>query len=233
MTEPGPSSAPPPLGGPRGSDGPHATDEADEADLARRVGALVLRLHRDRAELARLLATVEHGAAPMPRPDPERGTPTSPDDPKPAVQEETRPESVAAAVPAVEDPSQPISDPVPDLVREIVDDLLWRKVASHLRLTAPPPGPGGPKRYGDRAVLAAIVHVLRTGIAWERLDRRLFGCAGSTAWHRMRSWQLIGVWSSIRELLVCHLPDSHDIDWSRAPIDAPPAMARRKRRRRG
>lgn len=199
------------------------------------MGALVLRLHRDRAELTRLLAAATGGVADEPHP----GSPSAPPpDPSSASgRDGPQDQSEASADSAPHRSVRPskttaASEPVPEAVRQAVDDILWAKTAALLRDAAPAARPTGPKRHGDRAVLAAIVHVLRTGTAWEALDRDRFGCAGSTAWHRLRGWQRAGVWAPVRALLVDHLHDARDIDWARAPAEAPPEGPRRRRRRR-
>jgi transposase len=73
------------------------------------------------------------------------------------------------------------------VIGELVPDGLWERVEPLL----PPPRPRRhrhPDRrpIGDRAALAGIVFVLKTGIAWNRLPAGLVGCSGITCWRRLR-----------------------------------------------
>ena len=60
------------------------------------------------------------------------------------------------------------------MVAPLVSDELWQEIAPLL-----PPEPAKPKggrpRVADRACLAGIVFVLRTGIGWEHLPQQM-GC---------------------------------------------------------
>ena len=68
----------------------------------------------------------------------------------------------------------------------VPDDL---RVAIEPFLPKEPQEPkGGRPRVPDRAVLAGIIFVLKTGIAWQMLPTEL-GCgSGSTCWRRLRDW---------------------------------------------
>ena len=81
-------------------------------------------------------------------------------------------------------------------------DGLWEHVAGLL----PPPKPRrfrhpGRRPIDDRAALAGIVFVLKTGIAWNQLPTSLVGCSGVTCWRRLRDWTEAGVWPALHELL--------------------------------
>ncbi|TWE15193.1 IS4 family transposase [Kitasatospora atroaurantiaca] len=57
-----------------------------------------------------------------------------------------------------------------------------------------PPAPERRSRYPgrlrvpDRAALAGIMYVLRTGAAWRDVPAETVGCSGVTAWRRLRNW---------------------------------------------
>ena len=71
--------------------------------------------------------------------------------------------------------------------KQLVSDRLWELIAP--RLPEEPPKPkGGRPRVPDRAALAGIVFVLKSGIPWEMLPQEL-GCgSGVTCWRRLRDW---------------------------------------------
>ncbi len=85
---------------------------------------------------------------------------------------------------------------------------------------------GGRPHCDDRAVLAGIIFVLRSGIPWEMLPREL-GCSGMTCWRRLRDWQEAGVWASLHRVLLERLSDAGQLDWSRASLDSASVAAKR------
>ncbi len=62
--------------------------------------------------------------------------------------------------------------------KPLVTDELWAAVEPLLPLEPPKPK-GGRPRCDDRAVLAGIIFVLRSGISWEMLPGEL-GCSGTS-----------------------------------------------------
>nr|WP_216627797.1 transposase [Corallococcus exercitus] len=70
------------------------------------------------------------------------------------------------------------------MVRELVPDAFWQRVAPLLPLPRPKKMLGRP-RADDRAALEASVFVLRSGILWEMLPRQQFGLSGMTVWRRL------------------------------------------------
>jgi transposase len=106
------------------------------------------------------------------------------------------------------------------MAKPLVSDALWAVVAPLL----PPPRcdkvkPGRP-RVPDRAALAGILFVLKTGIPWEYLPHEM-GCgSGMTCWRRLRDWQQAGVWHRLHTTLLDRLGEADQIDWSRASIDS-------------
>jgi transposase len=105
------------------------------------------------------------------------------------------------------------------MAKPLVSDKLWDTVAPLL-----PPKPGHPEGgrpfVPDRAALAGIIFVLKTGIPWEYLPQEM-GCgSGMTCWRRLRAWQRAGVWQRLHRVLLQRLADAGKIDWSRASADA-------------
>ncbi len=89
---------------------------------------------------------------------------------------------------------------------DLVPDGLWERVAPLL-----PPAPERPRRYPgrlrvpDRAALAGILYVLRTGVAWRDVPAETVGCSGVTAWRRLRDWTEAGVWPRLHTALLAEL----------------------------
>jgi transposase len=105
------------------------------------------------------------------------------------------------------------------MAEALLPDPLWDLVGPFLPI--PPRRPqGGRPRVSDRACLAGIVFVLRSGIPWRMLPQEL-GCgSGVTCWRRLRDWQRAGVWDLIPFVLLDWLARSDQIDWSRAVVDS-------------
>jgi transposase len=96
------------------------------------------------------------------------------------------------------------------VIEELVPDGLWERVEPLL----PPPRPRrhrypGRRRIGDRAALAGIVFVLKTGV----------GCSGITCWRRLRDWTEAGVWPALHEVLLAELRASDRLDLDRCAVD--------------
>lgn len=106
-------------------------------------------------------------------------------------------------------------------VQELVSDELWAVIEPELP-RAPPRArwKGGRPRVPDRAVLAGIIFVLKTGIPWEYLPQEM-GCgSGMTCWRRLRAWQQAGVWERVWRGMLDRLAEAEAIDWSRAALDS-------------
>ena len=100
-----------------------------------------------------------------------------------------------------------------------VSDELWA-VVEPLLPPEPPKPKGGRPRVPDRAALAGIVFVLRSGIPWEMLPPEM-GCgSGMTCWRRLRDWHEAGVWYALHQVLLDALGDADRLDWSRAALDS-------------
>ena len=109
----------------------------------------------------------------------------------------------------------------------MVSEELWEVIRP--LLPAEPPKPkGGRPRVPDRAVLAGIVYVLKSGIPW-RMMAKEFGCSGVTCWRRLRDWQEAGVWRRLWRVVLNRLGRAGRIDWSRASIDSASVAAKKGR----
>ena len=101
----------------------------------------------------------------------------------------------------------------------LVPDDLWAVVEPLL-----PPEPekpkGGRPRASDRAALAGIILVLRSGMQWKHLPRSEVGCSGKTSWRRLGAWQATGVWAALHRVMLEQLQDADALDWSRAALDS-------------
>lgn len=101
----------------------------------------------------------------------------------------------------------------------LLPDALWNVVEPLL------PSPrcsakGGRPRLSNRACLAGILFVLRSGIPWEMLPRELACGSGMTCWRRLRDWQQAGIWDLIHFVLLDWLGRNGQIDWSCAAVDS-------------
>lgn len=107
------------------------------------------------------------------------------------------------------------------MAKPILSDALWALLEPHV----PPPKKRrrrypGRKAVPPRAALTGILFVLKTGIAWERLPQEMDCGCGMTCWRRLRGWQRRGVWKKLHRVLLQHLQEAAQIDWSRAVVDA-------------
>jgi transposase len=85
---------------------------------------------------------------------------------------------------------------------------------------------GGRPRAPDRAALAGILFVLRTGIQWHEVPAEL-GCCGKTCWRRLAEWHAAGVWARLHRTLLERLNDARQLDWSRAALDSASLAAKK------
>ena len=110
--------------------------------------------------------------------------------------------------------------------KELVSEELWEAIEPLLP-PEPPKPKGGRPRIDDRAALAGIIFVLKSGIPWEMLPKEM-GCgSGSTCWRRLRDWQEAGVWRALHRVLLDRLGDADRVDWSRASVDSASVPAKR------
>ncbi|WP_432445260.1 IS5 family transposase [Streptomyces malaysiensis] len=103
---------------------------------------------------------------------------------------------------------------------DLVPDDLWERVAPLL-----PPAPEQRHRYPgrlrvpDRAALAGVMYVLRTGVAWRDVPAEMVGCSGVTAWRRLRDWTEAGVWPRLHAALLTELRHADLLDLDHCAVD--------------
>ncbi len=110
--------------------------------------------------------------------------------------------------------------------KTLVSDELWASIGPLLPKEPPKPK-GGRPRVPDRAALAGILFVLKTGIPWEWLPQEM-GCgSGMTCWRRLRDWNKAEVWHKLHTVLLNRLGEADRIDWSRASLDSGSVRAKK------
>ncbi len=117
------------------------------------------------------------------------------------------------------------------MAKHLVPDELWTIIEPLLPPEPPKPNEGRP-RVPDRAALAGIIYVLKSGIPWGMLPKELGFGSGVTCWRRLRDWQMAGVWHRFHRVLLDELGKAGLIDWSSASLDSA-SVAAKKRGARG
>ncbi|WP_435809970.1 IS5 family transposase [Streptosporangium sandarakinum] len=111
---------------------------------------------------------------------------------------------------------------------QAIVDGLWDRLAPLL--------PQRPRRFrhpgrlrrDDRAALAGILYVLRTGIGWQDLPTAAFGVSGSTCWRRLAEWHEQGSWQRLHEVLLAELRAVGALDLAHAVVDSSHVRAPQK-----
>ncbi|GJE53395.1 IS5 family transposase ISMdi24 [Methylobacterium tardum] len=113
----------------------------------------------------------------------------------------------------------------------LVPDDLWAVIEPLLPFEPEKPK-GGRPRASDRAALAGIILVLRTGMQWKHLPRSEIGCSGKTSWWRLGTWQAASVWAALHHAMLERLQDADALNWSRAALDSASLPAKKGAPRR-
>jgi transposase len=107
-----------------------------------------------------------------------------------------------------------------NMAQPLVSDELWSIIEPHIPVKPRRTRNPGRKPVPNRACLAGILFVLKSGIPWEMLPQEM-GCgSGMTCWRRLRDWKEAGVWQTIHEILLNKLRAADAIDFDRALVDS-------------
>ncbi len=105
------------------------------------------------------------------------------------------------------------------MARPLVSDELWAIVEPLLPVQPPRPD-GGRPRVPDRACLAGILFILKTGCPWEYLPREMGAGSGMTCWRRLRDWTQAGVWDRLWLAVLQRLGRAELLKWSHVVADS-------------
>lgn len=101
----------------------------------------------------------------------------------------------------------------------LVPNKLWQEIEPLLPLQVKSPAGGRPP-VSNRACLAGIIFVLKSGIAWNLLPSSM-GCgSGVTCWRRFQEWTKLEVWPQLHQRLLRRLGKQGSVRLSRAIIDS-------------
>jgi transposase len=119
------------------------------------------------------------------------------------------------------------------MAKPLMDDELWQIVEPLL------PKPkrrrrryAGRRPLDNRTVVAGLLFVLKTGIAWEDFPQEM-GCCGMTLLNRLRQWQQAGVWRRLHRVMLDRLRGAGHIDLSRVIVDSASVRATHGGKKRG
>jgi transposase len=106
------------------------------------------------------------------------------------------------------------------MAKPLVPDELWGLIRPMLPPRRWKAGRRGRRPVDDRAALAGILFVLKTGIPWEYLPQEM-GCgSGMTCWRRLRDWHRAGVFRRLHRRLLGRLREHGGIDFALAIADS-------------
>jgi transposase len=107
------------------------------------------------------------------------------------------------------------------MLEDLIDDDFWALIEPLIPARSLPEcRSAGRPRAPDRAVFSGIVFVLRSGISWTLLPKKLGYGAGQVCCRRLAEWQEEGVWPSLQRLLVDELQRRGNADAANAIVDS-------------
>src|SRR3954454_14387474 len=84
-----------------------------------------------------------------------------------------------------------------------------------------------PEPVDGRKALAGTLFVLKSGIPWAMLPKKM-GCgSGMTSCRRLRDWQRSEAWLKVHRVLLDRLGRANAIDWGRCSLDSASSVAKR------
>lgn len=98
--------------------------------------------------------------------------------------------------------------------RHALTDAQWAVIAPLLPQRKPGPSR---RRADDRRTLDGILHVLKTGCAWDDMPRE--HGAPTTCWRRLQTWSQDGTWERMWRALLSQLDAQGKLEWSKAFLD--------------
>ena len=102
------------------------------------------------------------------------------------------------------------------MARPLVPDELWVRIEPLLPPERPKPKGGRPP-VPDRAALAGILFVLRTGIGWEYLPRGF--PSRKTVQRRLKRWLALDCFHTAWQQLAQRYVQLHGINWDQVLLD--------------
>jgi transposase len=100
----------------------------------------------------------------------------------------------------------------------LLPDALWNEIEPLFPVYVPSSDGGRPPAEA-RAVLRAILFVLKTGISWKDLPTEAFEVSYKTCLRRIEEWTEQGLWQRMHELFLAKLRGADQLDWSRVLVD--------------
>jgi transposase len=106
------------------------------------------------------------------------------------------------------------------MAKPLLDEGLWQIIKPCLpKLKPRRRRHPGRKPLDNRVIVAGLLFMLKTGIAWEDFPQEM-GCCGMTLLNHLRQWQKAGVWQQVHRAMLDRLRGVGKIDLSRVIVDS-------------